>query len=510
MVLVCEAFSDFAVIDHYLLTAACRYCAEVMASKHPIAALRRNARTHRSDVFGVGSLVVLSLAFLAPALKDGPSVGGFDLDTTLSPLGAGVYSIRHALTNGDAVSQMVAWNDLSWRLIHEGMFPLWNQLSALGMPQFLNFESSVLSLPDLFSYLVPVRFAFLVVVFAKLVIASTGAYCFARVIRCRPLAATFAGVSFMFAGAFSSWLTWPLTDVFAWGGWICAFGVMCARPTGRARHVVGLAIAVAFSIYGGFPEANIMIGVGAVGFVVGALAMEAIGHRSIPWRGIARGVLGAVAGVALAAPLWLPGLQVIAVSHRESECPCQALPTRAFALWLSQGYYGLPTGPHPIFQLPQFKYYEAVSYVGVIAAVLVVVAIATSIRRPVVAGLVLALVVSVALTYEPRAFHPMQSLVNSLPYLKMVRFERMRTLTAFLIAVLAAIGFEQLLRVPRAAHAEQLLSCFSDECRGGGLPGRGFRARTVRPPHAFWRACVAEHLDLGSACHRHILVLHAP
>jgi hypothetical protein len=416
-----------------------------------MAGLRGIARSRRGDVAGVGTLVVLALAFLSPAIKDGQSFGGFDLDTSLTPFGQGVYTVTHAVTNGDAVSQMVAWNDLNWRLIHAGLFPMWNQFSALGMPQFLNFESSVLSLPDLVSYLVPVRFAFLVVVFVKLLLASTGAYYFARVLGCRPLSATLAGVTFMFAGAFSSWLTWPLTDVLAWSGWICAFGLCCVRPSGKYRHVVGLAVSVAFSIYGGFPEANVMLVLAIACLAVVTVLLVKFQRRAIPIPGLFRASAGCLLGGLLAAPLWFPGLQVISKSHRTAEGSYVGLPTRAMALFFSQGYYNLPDGPNHLYLLPQFKYYEAVTYVGVIAVVLAVVAVGTSYRRPVVVGLVVALLFSIAMTYEPYNFHPLQSLVNSTPELKLIRFERMRTVTAFLVAMLAAIGLDQLLHPLRVA-----------------------------------------------------------
>src|SRR5665213_1408697 len=119
------------------------------------------------------------------------------------------------------------------------------------------------------------------------------------------------------------------------------------------------------------------------------------------------------------------------------------------ALFLSQGYYNLPDGPNHLYQLPQFKYYEAVTYVGAIAVVLAVVGIGTSWRRPVVFGLAVALVFSIAITYQPYGFHPLQSLVNSIPELKLIRFERMRIVTAFLVAMLAALGAEQLLHPTR-------------------------------------------------------------
>jgi len=85
--------------------------------------------------------------FLSPAVVDGGTFGPFDYDTTLTLLGSGLYPAVHNLSNGDAVSQMISWNALDWRMIHAGHFPLWNDYSGLGMPEFLNFESGVLSFP---------------------------------------------------------------------------------------------------------------------------------------------------------------------------------------------------------------------------------------------------------------------------------------------------------------------------------------------------------------------------
>ena len=150
-----------------------RYCGRSML-RHDLGPMRHWLVRHRRDLAGVSIILALALAFLSPALKDGGSFGGFDLDTTLTSLGAGLYSGIHNYTNSDAVSQMVSWNALDWRLIHSGHFPLWNDYSGLGMPEFLNFESSTLSLPDLVSYAFPLRFAFLVVVFVKLADRGNG------------------------------------------------------------------------------------------------------------------------------------------------------------------------------------------------------------------------------------------------------------------------------------------------------------------------------------------------
>jgi len=107
------------------------------------------------------------------AVKDGWSFGSFDTVMSFTSLGTGAYpACRINALNGDSVTQMVPFNTFDWTAIHHLQFPLWNDLSLLGLNQFLNFQSAVLSLPDVVSYLFPLRFAFLVVVAMKLLIAG--------------------------------------------------------------------------------------------------------------------------------------------------------------------------------------------------------------------------------------------------------------------------------------------------------------------------------------------------
>jgi hypothetical protein len=396
---------------------------------------------HRSDLLAVTVLVLAAGAFLSPAVVDGTSFGGFDLDTSLTGLGAGLYPVIHNHGNGDAVSQMISWNALDWRMIHAGHFPLWNDYSGLGMPEFLNFESSVLSLPDLVSYLVPLRDAFLVVVFMKFVIAGTGAYLCARVLALRVPAAMFAGVTFMFSGAFANWVTWPLSDVVAWAGWIAAFVILAYR-TRRGFALLGLALSVAFSVFGGFPEANItMLLVLGAFFAAGGIASLVVG-RPISVAGLGRVALGTIAGAALSAPLWLPGLQVLSGSHRETEGLYKGLPLKTLPLLFTQGYFGEPFGGPTTFGLTRWNYYETVAYVGVPALAFGLVALFGR-RRVLVVGLAVAVLVGFAATYEPVSFHPFFSIVNRIGGLSQVRFERTRAMTSFAIAMLAAVGFDE-------------------------------------------------------------------
>ncbi len=152
--------------------------------------MRAWLRTWWGDLAGVGSIVGLAIAYLSPSLKDGTKFGSFDFVIPLTSLGSGAYqqpAFNHL--NSDVVSQMNAWNLLNWQQVHAGHFPLWNDLSLLGLPQFLNFESAVLSMPSLVSYAVPLRLAFITAVLMKLLICGLGAYVLARVLRLGPLGA---------------------------------------------------------------------------------------------------------------------------------------------------------------------------------------------------------------------------------------------------------------------------------------------------------------------------------
>ncbi|MHB1988021.1 MAG: YfhO family protein [Acidimicrobiales bacterium] len=414
------------------------------------------AKKCRGELAGILSIVVAACAYMAPGLKDGARFGSFNFVIPLTSLGAGTYRqppFNHL--NSDVVSQMNAWNLLDWRQLHAGHFPLWNSLSLLGLPQFLNFESAVLSLPDLVSYAVPLRDAFFVAVLAKALIAGTGAYLLARLLGLSPLGASFAGVSFMLSGAFANWLSWPLSDVVAWLGWIVSFAICTYRFAGRTRYVCGLAVSVALCLYGGFPEADAFVAVSvvvmALAFVTASWALGLSRRESPVQRFSGSGALagatrvggGALVGVLLALPLWWPGLQIIGLAHRQTEGGFPGLPARSLALFVAQGYYGLPTRSNPFF-LAGSNYYESVSYVGVVMVVLALVAVARWWRHPTVLALVALCVVALAISYQTASFHPVLDFLNLVA--GQVQWARFRSVIGLPLGLLGGLGIETLWR----------------------------------------------------------------
>jgi len=385
------------------------------------------------------------VAFVSPAFKDGGSIGSFDTLLPFSSLGAGAFTgPPHNVINGDSVSLLVAFNTFDWRAIHHFQFPLWNDLTLLGLPAFFNFQSAVLSLPDLVSYLAPLSVAYLVAVAMKLLIAGTGAYVLCRVLGLRPLASTLGGVIFMLSGPFAGWLTWSLSDVIGWLGWLAAFMILAYRWKGKRRYVVLLAISVAFCIYGGFPEAYLYATCALVVLFGVFILLALLARRRISLSGTARVATGILAGGVLAAPLWLPGLKVISMGHRLTLTSFNGLPARALSLLVAQGYYGLPINGSTWF-FNGTNYYETAAYVGVIALVLAGAAVLRWWRHPMVIALAATVVVAMVISYQTTSFHVVADLLRHTP-LDSIPIGRMRSVIGLPLGVLSALGLETLLR----------------------------------------------------------------
>ena len=397
-------------------------------------------------MFGLSAVVGFVLAYLSPAVKDGWSFGAFDSVIGFTSLGQSVYpGVPHNWLNGDSVSEMVSFNTFDWTAIHHLQFPLWNDLSLLGLNQFLNFQSAVLSLPDLVSYVFPLRFAFLVVVAMKLLIAGTGAYVLCRVLGLRPLASAFGGVVFMLSGALSAWLAWPLSGVVAWLGWIMALAILAYRWKQKRSYVILLALSVAFCVFAGFPEAYFFVAAALVAFFVVLAVLALAARRGLSPSGVIRVAVGIVAGAVLSSPLWFPGLQIVRGSHRAAgPGGVRGVDANSLGLLVAPGYYGLPVKGSTLFY-SHGDYYETVVYVGVIALVLAGVAVLRWWRHPTVIAMVAMVVATMFISYQATWFHVVSNLVSH-SVLHGVAIKRMRTVIGLPVGVLSALGLETLSR----------------------------------------------------------------
>ena len=282
-------------------------------------------------MLGLAWTVVAALCTLAPALRPGVSLGSFDL---LSRIGLTKQSgvAVHSLFPADQALYFTPMVNLAWHQVHSGQVPLWNPYNLLGLPLAFNWQSGVFSLPTLVSYLVPVHYAYTVIVLVKLLVAGTGVYTLCRVLGLRPLASAFAATTFELSGPMLHWYGWAMTGVSVWVAWILVAAILLIRGAHRLRDTVFLSVAIALAVYGGHPESLIVVTVALVVFFVVYLAVRARTMGMPVRRPVLDLAVAGVCGMALSAPLLLPGLQTAAMSGGgrrwgRAPIPCRTSPT---------------------------------------------------------------------------------------------------------------------------------------------------------------------------------------
>ncbi|MDA8341727.1 MAG: hypothetical protein M0007_05840, partial [Actinomycetota bacterium] len=164
-------------------------------------------RFTRRDVLGLMWVSAAGLAVLVPALLHGVYLGSYQI----------LAMPNHGLTTrpgvpgaveqtSDLIGQMIPWTRLAWEQVHHGHLPLWNPYSGLGTPLAFNWQSAPFSLSSLVTYLVPLRLAFTVAIAINVLVAASGAYVLARVLRLGVTGAATVGTVFVLSGPFAAWL----------------------------------------------------------------------------------------------------------------------------------------------------------------------------------------------------------------------------------------------------------------------------------------------------------------
>jgi hypothetical protein len=332
----------------------------------------------------------------------------------------------HSLFPADQVLYFQPMTNLAWHQVHHGQVPLWNPYNLLGIPLAFNWQSGVFSLPTLASYLVPLSYSYTVIVLLKLVIAGAGVYTLCRVLGLRPLASAFAATTFELSGPMLHWYGWAMTGVTAWSGWILVAAILLIRGAHRVRDTIFLAVAIALAVYGGHPEAIIVLSVGFVVFFAVFLVMRARTTGAPVRRPLVDLLIAGACGAGLSAPLLLPGLQTAAISGRGAAQGASAYPFGAI--------------PDAFAALQGTDFRVPPPYIGVLAIVLAVAAVRLLWRRPEVVALAAAAVVATLLSFSS----PLYGVLDAAPVLRTITWNRSVMVMSLTVAVLAAFGLDAL------------------------------------------------------------------
>ncbi|MHB1518993.1 MAG: YfhO family protein [Acidimicrobiales bacterium] len=407
----------------------------------PVSQHRAAWRDHYPDLLAIGWVLAVSVGLFIPALVHGPFLGPQDLmlkwGITAQQTGGSIHAVPY-----DPIGIFMPWTVQSWQQIHSGHLPLWNPSNGLGMPLAFNWQSAPFGLPALVGYLLPLRYAYTVGVMVTVCVAGTGAYTFGRVLGLGTLASAMAGTVFALSGPLVQWVGWSAASVMSWSGWLFAAAILITRGRHRIRSICLFAAALAMSVYGGHPESSFILVVALCLYfaVVVIHRLFVDGDRSSALLSTADLVVAGAAGGALAAPLILPGVQLIELSARRTNTTLAVLPPHGLAYYLFNGFDGLGVGTGNWFG--SFPGGAVTDYVGAIALALLVVAVSARWRRPEVMALGAVTVVMVGAVFVPS----FASVLHRIPFFGSAQLIRAEMPVAFALAMLAGIGLDVLVR----------------------------------------------------------------
>ena len=281
---------------------------------------------------------------------------------------------------------MAPWTALDWVDVHAGHLPLWNPYSALGMPLAFNFQSAPFALPTLVGYLAPLHYAYTTAVLFKLILAGTGALFLCRKLGLSNLSAVFRGDDLRAERFLHGWFGWPQATVISLLGWVLGATIAILERDGNSpgRDLRPcwrwLGVHALRRSSGERALRRRMHGLVVVVFLLARVHQMRgqVGRALSPL--IDLGVAG-VAGVALAAPLLLPGIPILSARPANSDAGYVGLPRTYLINLVAPGYFGFPTAGSATYG--SVSYYEAASYVGSITVILALFSVLCLWRRPI-------------------------------------------------------------------------------------------------------------------------------
>ena len=238
----------------------------------------------------------------------------------------------------------------------------------------------------------------------------------------------------------------------SWSGWLFACAILVVRGRHRRRDVTLFAVVLALAVYAGEPDTLAVLIVSLAVFVAVFLGIHA--RRTRMAEAVGRPALamavGTVAGIGLAAPLLLPAAQLtvgaVRGSGRHAGFPAYETLHLIFqtfnglSLAGSGSVAGVVSGDR--FDAHGLGYISTAVYIGVIAAVLAVMGVVRRRRQPAVVAFGAVAVIAGCCVY----LTPLVAVLNDLPGLGEIRWVRSLQILAFVLAILAGVGLDVVVR----------------------------------------------------------------
>ncbi|MCZ7652479.1 MAG: YfhO family protein [Thermoanaerobaculia bacterium] len=213
----------------------------------------------------------------------------------------------------DAVYQLLPWELEVRHALAGGRLPLWSDLLDGGSNLWANPQAQVLSPTAMLARAVEIQHSLLAALLLKLLVAAAGTWLLARAVGLRARGAWLAAASYAYGGALLGWASFPLSAGAAWAPWVVLATLAVARRPTVPRVATG-ALLTAALLLAGHPE------VALAAVLLAGVSVLALRSRRVPLvRALASCAAAGLLGLMLAAPQWLPFLELARGSQRAHE-----------------------------------------------------------------------------------------------------------------------------------------------------------------------------------------------
>jgi hypothetical protein len=230
------------------------------------------------------------------------------------------------ITNFDLFAEFLPRHAFAGAALRRGVLPLWDPHQIAGLPFLATLQGGVLYPPNLLYALLPVGLAMGLLGFFHLVLTGAGAWAFCREQGSSPEGSALGAVSFMLGGASLFSLYHP--NAIAALPWLPIALALVARlaRTGdpRLAPVLGACLALQFLAGRDYLFVITVHAVGAFGLWEAARLFRGPGGGRAALRHGAALALAGLVAAGLAAPQWLPTLELAAQSTRSLAGPERA------------------------------------------------------------------------------------------------------------------------------------------------------------------------------------------
>lgn len=344
-------------------------------------------------------------------------------------------------STNDTVKLFLPWMQVSREELSHARLPLWNRYSFSGYPLLANAEAAPFSPLFLATLFVPLPKQIVAMAGLKLFVSLLFTFLFIRRIGGGERVAWFAAIAFAFSSFETVWLYYSVVSVTAFFPAVL-YAVLSATEEPSRRHVVLVALVVATIALDGHPESVVHEAVAVVLFLIVELIASA--HRRAWLRRLWAPIGGAMAGVALAAPVWIPAAQQVVLSTRYADLhktptPYPGYPLTAIWTMLNPNGFGSPARGNWSWYLDYMG--VAPSYLGLLVLLLASVALfSRSSSRRIRGFTVMALLTFLA----AMNWTPLGHLFSSVPPLSFTANDKLRFASLFFAATASALWLERI------------------------------------------------------------------